>query len=895
MKNSILIIGAILTLAPHILFAQKHQPQFSTAGFYATTESPRKVYSMNPGWRMHKGAVDSAWLNGFDDSKWQEVSLPNGIEYLPVEASGCINYQGEVWYRKHFVAPDSLSNKQLMLYFEAIMGQSEVWINGTSVAKHYGGFLPVAAEISKLIEFGKENIICVKADNSNNPLYPPGKEQEMLDFCYFGGIYRDCWLVAHNNIYITDPNLENQVSGGGLFVSFDKVSTDSATIVLKSHLRNMQLQKTELILEYELQDKEGKMVAFINEKVIMPQDTALHVNSYVSIADPHLWSPESPYLYNLYVRVRAKDGTILDGYRRRVGIRSIEFKGQNGFYLNGKPYEGKLIGANRHQDYAVVGNSLSNSTHWRDAKKLRDAGLKVIRNAHYPQDPAFMDSCDELGLFVIVNTPGWQFWNQDPIFAERVYSDIRSMVRRDRNHPSVWIWEPILNETWYPADFALRAKQTVEEEYPYPYCYTGCDSEAHGSKHYPVLFAHPKSGDSLHSAKHIDPTKTYFTREWGDNVDDWNSHNSPSRVRSNWGETPQLIQATHYAKPSYMYSSYDALYRSPVGHVGGTLWHSFDHQRGYHPDPFYGGIMDSYRQPKYSYYMFKSQRSPVSTDLIAETGPIIYIAHQMSPFSPKDVTVYSNCDSVVLRVCKDGKEYTFKRDKQEEGMPYPIITFKDAYDFMATKEYSRVRRAEDVWMIAEGYIDGNLSATHTVKPALRPAKLLLWADSEGLELRADGSDFVTVVAAIADEKGNIKRLNNYAVRFKVTGEGKMLGSEIETLNPATFSWGLAPIIIQSTTVPGTITIEAEVFIDGAQMPLPTTLTLTSVEAANTLLFNTAPATEAAKDASGQPQTKTTTNQKPKQIKISDPAIPKEALKIKLKEVERQQAEFGENR
>ena len=112
--------------------------------------------------------------------------------------------------------------------------------------------------------------------------------------------------------------------------------------------------------------------------------------------------------------------------------------------------------------------------------------MEIIRNAHCPQDPAFMDACDELGLFVIVNTPGWQFWNDAPEFAQRVYSDIRNVVRRDRNHPSVWLWEPILNETWYPADFAKNTRDIVDAEYPYPYCYSGSDSEARGHENFPV-------------------------------------------------------------------------------------------------------------------------------------------------------------------------------------------------------------------------------------------------------------------------------------------------------------------------------------------------------------------------------------------------------------------------
>lgn len=146
-----------------------------------------------------------------------------------------------------------------------------------------------------------------------------------------------------------------------------------------------------------------------------------------------------------------------------------------------------------------------------------------------------MDACDELGLFVIVNTPGWQFWNDQPIFAQRVYSDIRNMVRRDRNHPSVWMWEPILNETWYPADFAKNVVDILNEEYPYPYCYAGCDVTARGHEYFPIHFTHPMNGGGgAFNTENLDPKISYFTREWGDNVDDWNSHNSPSRVNRGW-------------------------------------------------------------------------------------------------------------------------------------------------------------------------------------------------------------------------------------------------------------------------------------------------------------------------------------------------------------------------
>lgn len=711
----------------------------------------------------------------------------------------------------------------------------------------------------------------------------------MLDFTYFGGIYRDCWLIAHNPVFITDPNFENEVAGGGLFVAYDKVSDASAEVLLKAHVRNDSRKAFTGVVEYELQQPDGTQVAFLNDEIQIRPGKAITSKDKLIVKTPMLWSPETPTLYNLIVRIRDREGNVVDGYRRRIGIRSVEFKGKDGFWLNGKPYESPLIGANRHQDFAVVGNAVANSIHWRDAKKLRDAGMKVIRNAHCPQDPAFMDACDELGLFVIVNTPGWQFWNDAPEFAQRVYSDIRNLVRRDRNHACVWMWEPILNETWYPEEFAKNTRDIVDQEYPYPYCYSGCDSGARGREHFPILFTHPSYDGKSWGDKDADPKITYFTREWGDNVDDWSSHNSPSRVARNWGEQPMLIQAQHYANPTYTYTCYDALYRTPRQHVGGCLWHSFDHQRGYHPDPFYGGLMDVFRQPKYSYYMFKAQRSPQKQERLFETGPMVYIAHEMTPFSGKDVTVYSNCDEVRLTFLKDGKTYTYNKPVVKEGMPSPVITFPDVYDFMTDKAMSRKKKQDEVFLRAEGLIDGKVVATHEVHPARRPEKVLLWVDNENVNLKADGSDFVTVVAAIADKNGNIKRLNNYYVKFHVEGEGRILGDAGILANPAPVKWGTAPVLIQSTLRPGKIKITASVLFEGSQMPVSAVLELESYSAARPLVYSEKDAALIAGSSSLQAAGTSAKSA----AELEQEQLLKEQNAQRLKEVEQQQEDFGE--
>lgn len=863
------------------------QPEFSTAGFFRLDNSGREVYSMNPAWRFHKGAMEGAETKEFNDKDWTVVSLPDGIEYLPTEASGCINYQGEVWYRKHFTPDAALKGKKLFLHFEAIMGKSKVFVNGKLLTEHFGGYLPVIADVTDVLDWNGDNVIAVWADNSDDPSYPPGKAQDVLDYTYFGGIYRDCWLIAHNNVFITDPNYENEVAGGGLFVAFGKVSDALAEVQLKIHVRNATKNPFSGRVEYMLLQPDGTEVARLSDKIQVKAGRATTVSDRMPVKQPMLWTPSTPTLYNLLVRVLDKEGNVIDGYRRRIGIRSIEFKGKDGFFLNGRPYGKPLIGANRHQDFAVVGNAVANSIHWRDAKKLKDVGMEIIRNAHCPQDPAFMDACDELGLFVIVNTPGWQFWNDAPEFAQRVYSDIRNVVRRDRNHPSVWLWEPILNETWYPADFAKNTRDIVDAEYPYPYCYSGSDSEARGHENFPVYFAHPANMQD--ASKEIDPTKTYFTREWGDNVDDWSSHNSPSRVARNWGEQPMRVQAQHYACPYYPVTSYDVLYKQSPQHVGGCLWHSFDHQRGYHPDPFYGGLMDVFRQPKYSYYMFMAQRPAVKNDRNAGSGPMVYIAHEMTPFSGKDVTVYSNCDEVRLTFNKGGKTYTYKKDKNRPGMPSPVITFPDVYDFMVDKAFSRTQKQDDVYLLAEGLIDGKVVATHKVVPARRPEKILLWMDNEGTDLKADGSDFVTVVAAVADKNGNIKRLNNYNIRFSIEGEGRLLGGPGVLANPVPVKWGTAPVLVQSTLKPGKIRITASVLFEGSQMPISGELEFESKPSVFPLIYDAADAARIPLGSASAGQNTASKTDAEREVE----RLRKELNTLKLKEVERQQSEFGE--
>ncbi len=829
-KMTTILAGCLLATA---LFAQ----QSSTAGFYELPGSGREVYNFNTGWRFLQGDAEGAAVPSFNDASWEVVNLPHTVGLIGAEGSGCRNYQGPAWYRKHVTFGPGFAGKRLFLHFEAIMGCSEIFIDGRSVCKHTGGYLPVVLDLQEAgIPIGKPVVIAVRADNSDDGSYPPGKPEDVLDFTYHGGIYRDCWLISTGETYITDPNLADREAGGGIFVHSEEVSDRRAVVVVETDIRNDAAKARTISVDTRLM-LEGSQVQKAVTRVTLPAGASRKVSQRLEVKDPSLWTPGTPQLYEV-VSTLLSGKTVIDGMKTRTGIRSIEFRGKDGFWLNGKPYEGKLMGVNRHQDYAYIGNAMPNNLTWRDAILLRNAGCTIIRSAHYPQDPSFMDACDALGMFVIVATPGWQFWNEDPSFAEHVYDDIRQMVRRDRNHPSVLMWEPILNETHYPADFAERTYRTVHAEYPYPGCFCAADAGSQGvAGLYDVLYGMPPgafrpAGGAGPFRQQREMPQSTFTREWGDYVDNWEHHNSLSRASRSWGEGAMLIQAMHYAN-QHNSIDYDMLSGTPAQHVGGCLWHSFDHQRGYHPDPFWGGIMDAFRQPKYSYYMFVSQQAASfrSTSPLVSSGPMVYVAHEFGPFSGPDVTVFTNCDAVRLTLF--GRDTLYREvNRRDYAMPNAPVVFKDAYSFHTLR---RINRDGTLTVTAEGLIDGKVAATYTTKPSARSYEVRLRVDDAGVPFRANGSDIVTVIASITDRQGEVRDLAKEVIVFEVEGEGEIIGDERIQANPRQVEFGTAPVLIRSTGKAGRITVRARVQFGGELAPESAELTFESAPSGDRFL------------------------------------------------------------
>ena len=877
-KNLFLTLSAFLFLFPLSGKATgTYRPETSVAGFIQLPGSGRQVYDFNPGWRFFKGDISGAETVNFDDRSWEVVSTPHTVELMPAEASGCRNYQGPVWYRKHFVVPAETKGQRVSIHFEAAMGKQILYLNGKRIQEHIGGYLPFTLDLTTYgVQAGDSCLLAVFVDNSDDKSYPPGKRQYTLDFTYHGGIYRDVWMIAKSPISITDAIESQTVAGGGVFVHFDQISEKSAQVCVNTEVQNENTRSESVIVETTLTDADGKIIRRISGKLSLQSGEKKIIRQQMEVKNPKLWSPDTPYLYRVQSRLKKGDQSI-DGGITRVGIRLAEFRGKDGFWLNGKPF-GQLVGANRHQDFAYVGNALPNSQQWRDAKRLRDAGCTIIRTAHYPQDPSFMDACDELGLFVIVATPGWQYWNKDLQFGELVHRNTREMIRRDRNHPSVLMWEPILNETRYPLDFALKALDITKEEYPYPgRPVAAADVHSAGVKeHYDVVYGWP--GDD---EKEDRPEQCIFTREFGENVDDWYAHNNNNRASRSWGERPLLVQALSLSK------SYDEMYRTTGQFIGGAQWHPFDHQRGYHPDPYFGGIYDAFRQPKYAYYAFRSQSAATLKHPVAECGPMVFIAHEMSPFSDADVVVFSNCDSVRLSVYDDTESWTLPVVHAQGHMPNAPVIFKDVWDFWEAREYSyKQKNWQKVNMVAEGIIDGKVVCTYKRMPSRRSTKLRMYVDTEGKQLVADGSDFIVVVAEVTDDSGNVRRLAKENIVFTVEGEGRIIGDASINANPRTVEFGSAPVLIRSTRKPGKIKVKAHVQFEGTNAPVATEIELESIPSELPFCY-TEEETDSQSVGAGLAGSPVRTERMAGKVVLTE----EERQKV-LMEVERQQTEFG---
>ena len=749
--------GAALTVVP-ALPRSAAVPRFP---------GPSRV-DFNPGWRFLLGDASGAEGAAFDDRGWSAATLPHTarIEALVTgePASDTYQWQGTCWYRKRFVLSRESAGRKVYLTFDGAMNVADVWLNGVHLGQHRGGWLPFGFDISSRVVAGGENVVSVRLDNRDNPVTGP-KPLAQLDFNPYHGIYRSVHLVIKDPLHITDPILADQPASGGVFVTYPDVSPDSATVRVQVHVRNDGPAPRQFRVRALLLAGERVVVEALSEPVRLASAEDRIVVQDLRVLSPALWSPVGPHRYLLQTEV-VEDGAVVDAETTRIGIRRIDISA-DGFRINGERMF--LRGTNRHQEYPSVGYALSDAAQYRDANKIKDAGFDYIRLSHYPHAPAFMDACDELGLVVMNCIPGWQYFNRDdPAFTEIQYENCRRLLRRDRNHPCVILWEVSLNETDMPAEFIRRTHAIAHEEYPGDQCFTCGWTEG-----YDVFIQARQHGgcrEVTHRACVVSEYGDweYYAQNAGLQQEGWKDlapDDANSRQLRWHGEARLLQQATNFQE-----AHNDN--RKTIAFADG-LWVMFDYNRGYAPDIESSGCMDLFRLPKLSYPFFQSQRPPAE-------GPMVFIASYWTPDSSPSVRVFSNCDEVALSL--DGRLVERRRpdtDRISTHLAHPPFTF-------------RFGRFQPGMLEAVGYLSGRTVARHVVRTPGAVERLDLWLDEGGRPFAMDGKDVAFLRAELRDAGGTAVPDAWENVFFGATGDISLVGA-----NPFSSEAGIASVLVQT--------------------------------------------------------------------------------------------------
>lgn len=741
---------------------------------YTPHDSPREKTAFNTGWKFYRGDIsgDAAQTPAYDDSSWQDVNVPhnppmnppNPDPLRPTWGSG-YSYEGVSWYRKHFTLDSAMQGKKLFIEFEAANTVADVWVNGTHLTTHYGGYLPFTVDITDDANFGQtENVIAIKVDNTDNADIPIGNE----GWFNWGGIYRDVWLHVTNKLHVTDAVYADVTAGGGIFVTYPSVTASQAQVQVKTHVKNDDSVAKNCTLKTFIVDDDNLVVAEATDTRSISAGNDYAFTQTVEVMNPSLWHPHHPSLYTVYTEVYDDDSPV-DTYQTRIGIRSISFSKAESFQINGQTY--RFRGANRLQDFPYIGYAMGNLGQRRDARLLREAGFEFIRTSHYPQDPAFMEACDEFGILLLDEIPGFQHMGGDT-FKQHSYQNMRDMIRRDRNHPCVISWELSLNETGLTTAYADTAVSIGHNEYPGSY---------------------------------ISGWRSYY---------DYDIYicTPTENARSYSGDLPLIID--EYGHWEYNYNGYSDVYRGDVGSGGNfgevaMLNQILNHQDGLNQNrgmtylcgdalwvgidygPYPQGVLDSFRIPKFSYYFFRSQRDP-DLDLSylgIDSGPMVFIANYWTALSPMDVKVFSNCEQVKLYI-NDVLQGTRSPDigSTVDNLQHPPFTFS-GLSFQSGE------------LKAEGLIDGQVVATQTVNTPGSPDSISVEFDVT--DIPANGSESVFVYASIRDGNGTVVPDASNDVTFSVSGEATLV-------SPTTVSAeaGIATALLRVTDQPGLITVSA---------------------------------------------------------------------------------------
>ncbi len=740
----------------------------------------RTVLKLHTGWTFHTSFTPELIAQA---GAGAPVRLPHNALDLEMTYLDERSYQKEFAYQRTLAWQADYAGREISLEFDGAMANTVVWVNGQQVAHHQDGYTPFSARLTGLLHEG-DNLITVKIDGSENPEIPPFGGQ--IDYLTYAGIYRDVWL-----------KLTDAVSIANLKVETSAELSDAKGLRVTGFLANPTRASFTGTALVELCTLDGAE--------LQQHSTAVSGNTF-TVAFDHLaglkcWELDAPQLYLVRVNTTTSAGT--DRHSTRFGFRTVAFTTE-GFFLNGQPL--KIRGLNRHQSYPYVGYAMGQRAQEKDADILKhELKCNLARTSHYPQSTYFLDRCDEIGLLVLEEIPGWQHIG-GPAWQDESVENVRRMIERDWNHPSIVSWGVRINESPDNHDFYVRTNamartldrsrgiggircidnsELLEDVYTMNDFFNGAGPEWLAGRD-PVPLRAPRTVTGLdHEVPYL--------------VTEHTGHMYPTKRFD-----PEHRQAEHVSRHLQVL---DAAYGNPV--ISGAIgWCMFD----YHTHKDFGagdrichhGVMDIFREPKFVAYAYTSQCDPAEQVVLE---PVTYWARgEKDRCDVLPLIVLTNCDYVELKV----GDFDVKRAEPDRAqyphLPHAPVIFDSRHVNM-----NDLGAWGMVWRDATvtGYLKGQ--AVATVKLSGNPLPTTLQVQADDTLLRADDKDATRVIVRALDQAGRLLPFLDEVVTVTVSGAARLLGPDVLTLKGgATGFW------VETTGVQGEIGVTVHTRRLGAQ-------------------------------------------------------------------------------
>jgi beta-galactosidase len=705
----------------------------TSAGAAVRSGPARQFFPLNQNWRFGGKFTAEALKPGFDDTAFSKITLPHCVSKLSWQGWRPAEWQ-EVWiYRRHFTPPKEFTNRRIFLDFDGVMNTATPAINGQTLPLHAGGYLPFYYEITRWLKPG-DNVLSVAVDSRWNNVPPDGHPQgaPKVDYLEPGGIVRPVALRAVPQIFISD-----------VFAKPVDVLNSNRRVEVTCTIDAAMVPQKPLQIRMDMMDGERR-VASVSKALNLEQVGESVVALTLSDLDNvKLWDVEAPQLYQV-VATLLLDGESLHDYRTRIGLREARFD-VDGFFLNGKRL--RLFGLDRHEIYPYVGFAMPPRVMRRDAEILRhEFNCNAVRCSHYPQNEAFLDACDELGLMVWQEPPGWQYLGDDA-WKELAVRDVQEMIRRDRNHPSIIIWGVRVNESRNDAELYQRTTAAAKA----------------------LDDSRPASGSMT-----PDGRKTW-QQDWHEDVfafDDY--HSAPDGsvgIDAPLPGVPYLL-AEAVGQYSYGTKGFNNKYRR-AGEVtlqtqqaGVIAWCAFDYSSlmNCYNAVKCPGVADSFRIPKLGATFYQAQISPNVRPVILPNFFWDFGAH--TPHGPgQRAAIFSNCDRLDVFVA--GKPVASVRP---DRVNFPHLAYPPFFCDLEIAEGVAQTKPE---LRINGYVGSRLALSKSFSSDPGKDQFIFAADDA--ELVGDGTDATRLVFKIVDQYGSERAFAGGEITFALTGPGELVG------------------------------------------------------------------------------------------------------------------------